>query len=371
MGRPSKPHQHHSGWWRTRYQNRTIWGKTKATVWVELDKRQNQDARAGGIAPLLISEAIVFWRDDPEHASSPWIIQMAKAFDDYCGLNELAEVQNDLLKKYVAGLRRLGQAARTIRSKYSYARAILKYAYEHDWLAVLPHDAKNLATIERNPKPIRFVDLFDIFRELHSRRPLRRARVLLRFILEVGCRPSEACLLRWSQIDFDAKVCTLDSHKTKHRTGKPRTLYLTAHAIRLLRAIKHLGRPGPFVFPSRLHRPYTPAGLRSIFRRAAEAATGEPAHTYQLRHTFATNARRVVAVDMLKKLLGHKRLATTELYYEIRDPDAELAAQSLVSPLSSRGDVQARRRSRDASARPRPPGTSRGSKRKRATKRRA
>jgi site-specific recombinase XerD len=41
-----------------------------------------------------------------------------------------------------------------------------------------------------------------------------------------------------------------------------------------------------------------------------------PWSTGQLRHTFATQARKVGGVDVVKTLLGHAFISTTEIYAE-------------------------------------------------------
>ena len=367
MGRKSRPHLHHSGWYRSRVDGTTIWRKTEAAVWAEIAKRERIGTER--IAPLSVGGAIAAWRD--EHAASDFAHDITADFERFAGDILLSDLKPDVLTRYVTRLRQRALAASTIRKKCTYARAILRWSYEQGWLDRPPHDVRNIPTAQRNPKPIRLGDLRAIFGELHSRRTLRHARVVLRFILDIGCRPAEACLLRWTQVDLDAGVCRLDEHKTKHATGRPRTLYLTPQAARLLRAIRGLNRPGRYVFLSRFHRPYTPAGLRSILRRAAEAATGEPAHTYQLRHNFAMRARKTMAVDTLAKVMGHRSILMTQWYYDLSDLDAAQAAASLGSPFQSSSAAPALRPKADTPARPRALASSRGSTKTRATKRRA
>ena len=165
-----------------------------------------------------------------------------------------------------------------------------------------------------------------------------RARRVLSFAAAVGARPDEARLLQWPEVDLRTATCVLSEHKTARSTGKPRTLYLTRPAIAILKAL-----PGPrtgYVFLSRLGRPYTTAGLRSILRRRA------PISPYQLRHTFGQIASEQADQQMVAAWMGHQDVRTTRHYFEVRDQRARAGAAKLVLPhLQS-----VRPRSRPASA---------------------
>lgn len=63
----------------------------------------------------------------------------------------------------------------------------------------------------------------------HSRREFQRFLFALR---HTGCRPKEACLLKWNQVKEDRWI--LDEHKTAHAVGKPRIIYLTRAMQRLM-----------------------------------------------------------------------------------------------------------------------------------------
>ena len=64
-----------------------------------------------------------------------------------------------------------------------------------------------------------------------------------------GCRPGEACALRWDHWDRAAGKLTLAEHKTARKVLKPRVIYVTAPVARLLRAVERLpGRHEEYVF---------------------------------------------------------------------------------------------------------------------------
>ena len=148
----------------------------------------------------------------------------------------------------------------------------------------------------RRPRDVPHDKLVKAFEQL----PERAGRVL-RFILETGCRPSEACRLQWSQVDEKRRVCVLTAHKAGG-TGRPRTIYLTPAADEILRSQK---RHHDHVFVNRFGNPYTPSGLRSILRKRGIASV------YSLRHTAAQSMLDAkVPIEDVARLLGHSDLRT-------------------------------------------------------------
>ena len=67
-------------------------------------------------------------------------------------------------------------------------------------------------------------------------------------------------------------------------------------------------------------KPYTPAGLRSIIRRAAENAGYELGGSYRLRHTFAQQLVDAgVSIDDVGAALGHEPGSRqTQIYAQVR-----------------------------------------------------
>ena len=150
-----------------------------------------------------------------------------------------------------------------------------------------------------------------------------RAGRLLRFIASTGCRPKEARLLQWSQVELSAGVCTLAEHKTAASTGELREIYLTPDAVTVLAAIPH--RTG-YVFLSRLGRPYSAGGLRAIWQRHIDATV------YGLRHTFGQVGSEQMPEQDLAKLMGHTDTKTTRHYFSVKNARAREIAAAIVLP---------------------------------------
>lgn len=126
---------------------------------------------------------------------------------------------------------------------------------------------------------------------------------------ETGARPSEVATVTAADVDLVQGVWTLDTHKTRKKTGKPRVVYLTPAAVELTRrkmAALAPGDDGP-LFRNRLGRPYTRNAVRIRFLRLREKhpqLAGVTAYAY--RHTFATDAlENGVGIAQVAELLGH------------------------------------------------------------------
>jgi integrase len=199
------------------------------------------------------------------------------------------------------------------------------------------------------PDPVRPVS--DAHVEAALPHLLPPARDLVRLLRATGMRPSEGCMIRWRDIDRSADVWVYRpaSHKTGWR-GKERAVLLgplsrqilagyadqsyeeflfdprravaALHAERAERRVtKYYGsrqgwQKGVARGPSAVRRRYDVNSLNQAIRRACEKAGVPVWSAGQLRHTFATAARKTGGVEVVKTLLGHAFISTTEVYAE-------------------------------------------------------
>lgn len=140
---------------------------------------------------------------------------------------------------------------------------------------------------------------------------LRRLVVFLRFS---GARPGEGRRLTWASIV--AGVAVLDDHKTAHIGAGPRRIYLGSVVLRLLCWIRQHEPHKQYVFVNGFNRPWSTQALDKHFRAVRKrAGLDASVKLHGARHTFATGAVvNGVSVATLAELLGHRSLATTEIY---------------------------------------------------------
>jgi integrase/recombinase XerD len=163
----------------------------------------------------------------------------------------------------------------------------------------------------------------------------RRLHLLVLFLLDTGCRISEALTLRVPEIDFENLLVTLDGKGRKQRVV-PFSFELRKAMFRYCKESNRT--PGNLLFANGTH---TELGRRNMLRDVKllcrRLGFAPPARTlHAFRHTFAVNyLRRGGSVFHLQKVLGHSTLEMTRRYANLVTADLQ-AVHERVSLLSLR-----------------------------------
>jgi integrase/recombinase XerD len=134
-------------------------------------------------------------------------------------------------------------------------------------------------------------------------------------LLDTGLRVKEFCSLRRDQVHWQENcVVVWGKGGWYGHKGKRRVVPLTARAKRLLE----------LHFCTNEHIGFTKRTAQRVVKRVANRALiTKPVTPHSLRHTFAVNCvKKGVSTASLKKILGHDRLETTEIYLNICPEDA-------------------------------------------------
>ena len=142
----------------------------------------------------------------------------------------------------------------------------------------------------------------------------------LRFLATTGCRKNEALSLRWDAVDFERGYLRLGETKTG-KSVRP----LSKSTAALLEALPRLEK-NPYVFPGRKDGDHLKE-LDRLWHAVRYAAKLDGLRLHDLRHSFAS----VSAIDgesllVIRSLLGHKNIATTERYAHLGDDPVKAAA---------------------------------------------
>ncbi len=136
-----------------------------------------------------------------------------------------------------------------------------------------------------------------------------RDRALVLLLYGAGLRVSEACGLKWSDIDESKRVIRIKGKGSKERLVATPSKVLTA-----LGAIRSKG--ATFVFgdePLSTRRAYD-----IVKNQGARAGLLQPLHPHALRHSFATHLLSSGAnLRTLQELLGHQTLQATQRYTHV------------------------------------------------------
>jgi integrase len=199
----------------------------------------------------------------------------------------------------------------TIKTYMRHIRAAVNYAVSQGYRSAPPQFPKI-----KTPKPIPktmdpdAVSAILLWARANDREAWRYAS----FAVWTGCRLSEICNLKWSDITiYGAPINNIHGQAVITGKGdKQRTIYLTAGA---LDAAGHCERSEAIPKIGRIFHPWTPTTISKKFKAAARAAGHPDAHFHCLRHTAATMMITAgMRFETVREVLGHADIRTTEIY---------------------------------------------------------
>ena len=149
-----------------------------------------------------------------------------------------------------------------------------------------------------------------------------RTWLILHLANEYGLRRGEIAVIgEWDLVD-DLAGTSLEVHGKGRKT---RMMPLTDEMARLVRAACRTGCG--WAFPGQIDGHLSPGHVGVLATRALQTAT-----LHQGRHRFATKTLRVTGNLMIvKELLGHESLATTQLYIEVAQDELRAAIEAVAA----------------------------------------
>ena len=157
----------------------------------------------------------------------------------------------------------------------------------------------------------------------------RRLHALVLFMLDTGCRISEALGLHVRDVDMDNLLVTLDGKGAKQRIV-PISFELRKTLVRFRGDTAR--KLDSLLFPSHSQTELSRNNcLRDVKRLCRELGFAPPCRTlHSFRHTFATSyLRRGGSLLHLQKVLGHSSLEMTKRYVHLSTVDLQAAHERL------------------------------------------
>lgn len=145
-------------------------------------------------------------------------------------------------------------------------------------------------------------------------------------LLNTGMRASECRLLKIQDLSLTAKepcISVVNGKGGRQRTV-PISGKLRKHLKSYLKQKELLGestKPEDHLFVNRLKKPYSLIGIQALFKKCARDAGLRPCYSiHSTRHAYGfATFQRSKNIRLTQVLLGHRRLATTEVYTHV-DP---------------------------------------------------
>lgn len=153
-------------------------------------------------------------------------------------------------------------------------------------------------------------------------------RSIFKTLLFTGVRKTNTLEMKWSQINFDNNIWTID--KTKN--GDPLTVYLCDQAVEVLKAIPRIeGCDWVFVNPQTGNHI---VDIKKAWGRIKERCGIKDIVIHDLRRSFATVLLSSgVEPSVVAKILGHKSLLATSVYAKLLDYTKNNAVQQAVNNI--------------------------------------
>jgi integrase len=144
-----------------------------------------------------------------------------------------------------------------------------------------------------------------------------------------GLRVSNLVNLKWNQVDLKNQLIIIDGKEMKNseNLGIP----LNDNALQVLKdQFKQRGTHHSFVFCKEDGTPYSKWGPSQAFKRACKQAGYPDYRFHDLRHDFCSKlVQEGVDLYVVKELVGHKDISTTQRYSHLNPDRLKKAVSSL------------------------------------------
>ena len=210
-------------------------------------------------------------------------------------------------------------------------RSFLSYLFkEKIILKPLALELKTPRRIEKERECLTDNEIQKILEYLDSRKERYRGentRDRLIFMLGANCglRKSEIAKLNWEDVDFNERKLKI----LEAKGGKERVVYYSQELEVVIESYRELsGNSSGALVRGSFGKRITSCPMQRIVRRMyVESGTYRSGlTTHSLRHTFASSLRKKgVDLKIIKTLLGHSSLATTDRYLHVSAGDLKKA----------------------------------------------
>ena len=253
--------------------------------------------------------------------------QAIEAFEDFAGIALVfGDLTPDLFEKFKSYLlNHKGLSANSALVYFARIKTALNQAVRDNLLPANPASRTTIRKTETLPVHLSIREV----RKL-SKTPCGNDQVKQAFLFSCfsGLRYSDVDRLTWDKV----KDNYLEFTQTK--TGEPERLPLSAQALQILRKQKKAKRSpsierdipanAVFLLPSQ------PVVDKHLKKWGKAAQIEKPLSMHKARHSFATIALTSgIDIYTVSKLLGHKNIATTQIYARVVDEKKRRAMNKL------------------------------------------
>jgi integrase/recombinase XerD len=235
------------------------------------------------------------------------------------GITSLSDVRSDNIDAYLA-FRRSEVSNATTNRGLAAIRGLFKFLRQESIVNIDPTSKIRLLRREKHlPKPLPEATITQIIDSINQNDPTSvRDKAIIEFLYGTGCRVTELCTLRRSNINFDEDLVLIRGKGNRQRVVPIGRSLRSALTNYLENSLDHLQpKSADYVFVSNRGNQISRQSIDLMLRRRAmEAGLGIiPISAHVLRHSCATHMLEHGAdVRVVQELLGHSSIATTQIY---------------------------------------------------------
>ncbi len=233
---------------------------------------------------------------------------------------DIKRLDGALVTEFIIHLKQKGRAAASIVRTLSALRSFYRFLAAEGLVKPEVLAAIEAPRLQRNlPEVLSPEEVQRLLEAARKTKQATRNVALIELIYGAGLRVSEGVSLRWPQINLQERFIRI-----RGKGERERLVFLGEKAVQALREYQgenssQKGHYQLFVFPSRQGSHLSRKRAWEIIKRCAALAGLSPAvKVHTLRHSFATHLLEGgLDIRVVQELLGHKSLATTEVYTHI------------------------------------------------------
>lgn len=259
------------------------------------------------------------YSDDTVKAYGEDIRQFQEFGGEDVGLQSPSEVVVDVVREWMIHLMNLGYATTSVNRKLSSLRSYYKYLLRKGEVKVDPlrkitgpKNKKNLPVFVKESEMNRLLDDEDFGEGFEG----CRDHLVIAMFYATGMRLSELIGLDDGDVDFAASVIKVTGKRNKQRLipfGEELRVEMETYVKQRDESVPV--RSGAFFVRKTGERLYPNIVRKIVTRNLSKVVTVKKRSPHVLRHTFATSMLNHDAeLGVIKELLGHESLATTEIY---------------------------------------------------------
>ena len=238
-------------------------------------------------------------------------IEQLVSFLEELSKNHIHEVTKEDIEAFLAKMSKEGYTPKSISRKINSTRTFYRFLKINEYITddpslLVAHPRYQLAT-PRILNPTEYRALRD------AARNDARMFAIIELLLQTGIRIGELAELKLSDINKDSlHIATYEKHEERTVPLNKRSLEALSKYLEIRPKTKN-----EHVFITKSGKPFLVRNIRTSMERYFRLAEIKSAKVNDLRHTFvAHHLKQGLSLVLLSKILGHKRLSTTERYLE-------------------------------------------------------